>query len=225
MTAEFIIIIILLIYIGVLHFQLYQKSKFVETIILNNPILNDKGNKVSVDDIIRKLKVLTAETLIKPNKLFEKEVQDFILDDEKNRVLYIHYTKDKDVADRINSEGFRFVDSFYKTAEPISSDKLDMVYKHYLHKHYGAYVIIIAFEKQLYDKYINAISRVNRVLNVEQLLSKKCSQLNENLDEVYLLPNCYVKGYINSETGEIISNPDFNPSFDSPDFINKVSGQ
>ncbi|PKP38525.1 MAG: hypothetical protein CVT98_04985, partial [Bacteroidetes bacterium HGW-Bacteroidetes-15] len=62
----------------------------------------------------------------------------------------------------------------------------------------------------------------NKIISVEQIISKKAPQLNENLDEVYLLPIQYVKGYINSETGEIIPNNDFFPSYDTPQFLENL---
>ena len=137
-------------------------------------------------------------------------------------MLFIHYTKDEEVVQRIIREGFRFADSFYKTAEAITNDKLDLVYKHYLRKQFGRYVIIIAISKEVYNRYLNEITNTNKVLNVEQILSIRCSQLNENLDEVYQLPKQYIKGYINSETGDIVRNPDFDPYYDNPLFLENL---
>lgn len=219
MNPEFIIIIILLAYIGFLHYQLHKKNDFIESLVKRQLNIENTLSKEGLDDIIRKLKSLSNNTQAKQSKLFDKEIQDFILKDEENQVLFIHYTKDEDVVRRINQEGFRFADSFYKTAEAISNDKLDLVYKHNLRKNFGKYVVILAIDKSIYNFYLDAISNSNKVISVEQILSKKSPQLNENLDEVYLLPNQYVKGFINSETGEIIPNKDFNPSYDSPQFL------
>lgn len=222
MTAELLIIIILLIYIGFLHFQLYKKNAFIELLIQKQLNIENVLSKEGLEELLKKLRGLTADVPVKPSKLFEKEIQDFILEQEPNRMLFIHYTKDEEVVQRIIREGFRFADSFYKTAEAITNDKLDLVYKHYLRKQFGRYVIIIAISKEVYNRYLNEITNTNKVLNVEQILSIRCSQLNENLDEVYQLPKQYIKGYINSETGDIVRNPDFDPYYDNPLFLENL---
>lgn len=218
MNTEFITILILLVYIGILHFQLYKKNAFIESLVRKQLNIESALNKEGLDDILKQLKGIASGNQVKQSKLFDREIQNFILEDSETQVLFIHYTKDEDVVQRIVNEGFLFADSFYKTAEAISNDKLDLVYKHNLRKNFGKFVVILAIDKNLYNHYLNAISNSNKVLSVEQIISKKHPQLNENLDEVFLLPRQYVKGYVNIETGEIFSNNAFNPSFDSPEF-------
>ncbi|PKP36442.1 MAG: hypothetical protein CVT98_07900, partial [Bacteroidetes bacterium HGW-Bacteroidetes-15] len=132
MNTEFITIIILLAYIGFLHYQLHRKNEFIESLVKRQLNIENALSKEGLEDIIKKLKGLSNDTQVKQSKLFDREIQDFILDNEQNQVLFIHYTKDEETVKRINQEGFRFADSFYKTAEAISNDKLDLVYKHNL---------------------------------------------------------------------------------------------
>ena len=54
--------------------------------------------------------------------------------------------------------------------------------------------------------------------SVENVLTEIPPFRNENADMIYLLPNRFVKGYINHQTGEIFSNPDYNPFYDTPVF-------
>jgi hypothetical protein len=179
-------------------------------------------SKESLADMIKKIQGYTSEPQLKQSKLFEEEIQKFITENEKTNNSYIHYTKEKEVAEKIIEVGFKFVDTFYKTAEPITNDRLDLIYKHYLHKHYGKYVVIISISKTVYNMYLEKISMIKKVVNVEQILSEKSPLLNENLDEVYLLPKQYIKGYIDSETGEIFRNPNFDPNYDSPTFLKNL---
>jgi hypothetical protein len=218
MTTELIVIISLLIYIGIIHYQLYKKNSFIESLVRRQLNIEDIIAKQGFEEMIKKYRGLSSDSPLKQNKLFEQEIQNFILENESNEVLFIHYTKDQDVAQQITREGFRFADSFYKTAEPIVNDKLDFIYKHYLRKHYGNFVVVISISKNVYNHYLSEIAHSNKVMNVEHIISNKCPQLNENEDEVYLLPKEFIKGFINAETGEIYRNQSFNPNFDSPEF-------
>jgi hypothetical protein len=223
MITELVVIISLLVYIGYLHFQLHKKNSFIESILQRQLNIEDSIAKQGVDEFVKKYRSQNADSNFKQNKLFEYEIQNFILENEKDEVLFVHYTKDQYVAQRITEEGFRFADSFYKTAEPIVNDKLDFIYKHYLRKHYGNFVVVIAISKKIYNFYLNEIAKSNKVMNVEHIISSKCSHLNENEDEVFLLPKEFIKGYINAETGDIYRNFSFNPYFDSQSFKKNLS--
>ena len=207
MNTEFITIIILLAYIGFLHFQLYTKNSFIESLVKKQLNIESALSREGLEDIIKQLKGLSNGTQVKHSKLFDKEIQDFFLKVSDKNVVFIRITK----------EGFLFADSFYKTAEAVTNDKLDLVYKHNLRKNFGKFVVVIGIDKNVYNHYLTEIANSNKVLSVEQIISKKHPQLNENLDEVYLLPNKYIKGFVNIETGEIHVNKDFNPKFDSPE--------
>jgi hypothetical protein len=127
------------------------------------------------------------------------------------------------VAKSIIREGFRYADSFYKTALPVTSDRLDLLVKHNTRKSFGNYLIILCLSDKIVDYYSSELDRHGlKGLAVENILTENPSSRNENADTVYLLPNYYVKGYINHQTGEIVSNPDFKPSYDSPAFSRNI---
>ena len=77
-------------------------------------------------------------------------------------------------------------------------------------------LIMIFADFWVYNKYIEQISLVKKLINVEQILSEKSPELDENQDEVYLLPYQYIKGYIDSETGAINRNELFEPNYEPP---------
>jgi hypothetical protein len=223
MSTELIIIAILIVYSGYLQLMLHRKNVYIESLLQKQFNSPNAISREELEEIIRKFQGFPYETLVKPTMLFEPKVQGFIFEGEKDHCLYIHYTKDREIADKIFTEGFRFAESFYKTAESITNDKLDFVYKHSLRRHFGNIVIIIAIGNVVYNKYAKEIAKLNKPVNVEQILSIASPQLNENLDEVYLLPAQYIKGYVNSETGEVYPNSNFNPNFDSPNFSTNLS--
>jgi hypothetical protein len=216
MSTEFIIILILFAYIAILHIQLNKKTNLIEKLISKQNLLDSELSSDSITLLLKKLQKEKVEKPSPPNKLFDEDILRFIVGDINKQLIYIHYTKEESVAQRILVEGFRFIDTFYKTAEPVTNDKLDLIYKHYLHKYFGKFVILIGISKEVYNKYLKMISLSKKLINVEQIISKKSPNLDENQDEVYFLPPQFVKGYINSETGEIIDNLGFDPYFDPP---------
>ncbi len=217
---ELIIIIFLLAYIGFLQYQLYKKGLFTESLIQK---MADFEKRLNADEISKMLREKSqAENSKKVTTLLESSVQKFLLEDESRCKLFIHYTRDEEVAKNIFSQGFYFVDSFHKTAEAVTNDQISLIYKHYLHKNYGKFIIILSISKEVYNYYTEEIGKSKKVVNVEQLLCEMPPCVNENDDEVYLLPSQFVKGYINLETGNTVRNPNYNPYYNSPAFNENI---
>ncbi|MFP4555511.1 MAG: hypothetical protein ACLFNU_01460 [Bacteroidales bacterium] len=216
MNTELIIIFVLIVYTGFLHFLLFRKNQLIESLLRSKTTLEDLIAKEGVDEFIRRVKKIEPSVSPQKTKFFEQDSQQFILENEDNQVVFIHYTKDENTAKQICNEGFRFSESFHKTAESITGDKLDLTYKHYLRKSFGRYVVVIAISKQIYDYYIKTITQTNKILNVEQLLSQDISSESDDSDETYILPKQYIKGYINTDTAQTFFNNDFNPNYNPP---------
>jgi hypothetical protein len=147
----------------------------------------------------------------------------FLLEDEKNSKIYIHYTKDEADARNIIREGFRFADSFYKTALPVTHDRLDLLIKHNGRKSFGNYMVIICISEKIFHHYSGELDKKGlKGVAVENVLTVAPPFRNENADIIYQLSNKFIKGYINHQTGEIISNPDYNPLYDSALFVQNL---
>lgn len=101
----------------------------------------------------------------------------------------------------------------------IYEDKDGFLYKHSRHKQFGKYTVIITISKKVYEQYNEIINQSGKAdVLIEQILTEKEPELDDNHEPVYTLPRQFVKGYINYEKGEIIHNPDFNYHFDSDKF-------
>jgi hypothetical protein len=139
--------------------------------------------------------------------------------ENRNCRTFVHYTKGSSTAQKIAREGFKFAISFHKTAEPISTDQIDLIYKHNLRKYFGNYIIVICISRGIYDFYEGELNKIDQTnTNIEQILTESPAVLDENKDEVYTLPKEFVKGYLNYESGEITDNPFYNPDYDSQAF-------
>ena len=114
---------------------------------------------------------------------------------------------------------FKFVNSFYKTAEFIYNDELYLIHRHHEHKQYGNYVIVICISKDMYDRYSEKlIEKHAKNIAVEQILTELPPIIDDNSDEIFTLPKQFIKGYFNYMEGTIVKNPDFDYNYYSSIF-------
>lgn len=216
---ELLIIIGLLVYVIYLQLQLSRKNIFIETTVNR---LSGIEKTRSMDEMVEFLKSMNNTSLHNPlisDKFLEENTTNFILENDNKLKIYMHYTRDESDAQNILKTGFRFANSFYKTALPVTRDKLDMIIKHNSQKYYGHYLIIISISSETV-KYFSAEIKKAGLKNIsfENILTESAPLRNENGEPVYLLPHQFIKGYINHLTGEITKNPDYDPSFNSSVF-------
>jgi hypothetical protein len=205
-----------------LHKQIKKKNDFIESMV--NKIL-DNAQNMNKDDVYNALKNMNQFNMpaYTKDKILDDSILNFVFGDSSDVHIFVHYTKDESIAKLILEEGFRFSNSFYKTAENVYYDKVDFAYRHHLHKKYGSYVLVISINRNVYNKYFDQLKNIaTKNILVEQIMTEVPVQKDENFTEIYLLPKYYIKGYFNFETGEIITSKDFNPSYDSVKFSENI---
>ncbi len=202
-----IIIILLAGYIVFLHIKLVRRDIRIENLLMQ---IDNQVQSTTLEEI-------------KDEKLFSTEVMNFIFEYEYKAKIYLHYTKLKSDAENIIKEGFRFADSFYKTAFSVTEDKLDLFMKHNGKKLFGDYVVVICISNEIINYYNNEIVKAGlKNCRYETILTEKPPEKNDNSDNIYLLPSKYIKGIFNHRTGEIAVNPEFDPDYSSPWFIKNL---
>jgi hypothetical protein len=220
---EAVIITGLLFYIIFLHLQLSKKNIFIETTVKK---LSGVEKTRSIEEMMNFLKEINKAGLyqpLSPDKFLEEGTIDFILENEEKLKIFMHYTRYEADARNILKVGFRFANSFYKTALPVTRDKLDMIIKHNSQKYYGHYLVIISISKETVRKYSSEIKKAGlKNVSFENVITDEPPMRNENAEPVYLLPHQYIKGYINHLTGEITKNPDFDPNYISLAFEKNI---
>lgn len=226
LTQTILLIVITLMagYIIYLHIQLVRKNILIESIARK---VSGSERTLKPDELkkfINELHNFNIRTSLIDDKLFEDKLMNFIFDNEAaDKRTYVHYTMDEQIALNILGEGFKFVDSFYKTAIPVSNDRLDLLIKHNNKKFYGDYIIVICIAYDIVRKYSDEIENAGiKNYSFENILTEAPPTRNENSEMLYLLPSQYIKGYINYRTGEVITNPVFNPAFSSPSFTQNI---
>lgn len=221
--ALIILIAVLLGYIIYLHIRLVRKNLFIESTVKRLSGMEKSWSAEEMNRFLLEVRKIQHYSSFFNDKLFEEKSLEFLLENKTDSKVYIHYTKEEKVAKTILTEGFRYANSFYKTALPVTNDRLDLLIKHNNRKSFGHYLIIICLSDRIIDHYTAELDRHGlKGVNVENILTETPVSRNENSDTVYLLPNRYVKGFINYQTGEIEVNPDFNSSFDSPVFERNI---
>ena len=227
MDTSFIILLITVIILAgctvYLNMRLVRKNMIINDIIKQ---ITGEDRKYSPDEISRLISDLQRfnyKLNFRQSKILETKSLNFILENEADCSIYLHYTKEERDAQNILREGFRFVDSFYRTAFTVSDDRLDLLMKHNDKKFYGDYVIVICIANKLVEMYNSELEKAGiKNYSFENILTETPPVKNENADLVYLLPLKFIKGYINHRTGDIITNPGFYPGFISPGFRNNI---
>ena len=215
---EVIIIMGLLCYIGFLHYQLMRRKVQIDSLEdeLKSESHETRGEAPNQSFVISSSKV--DHQNYEKNGFLTDEILNWIFD-RKNTKIFLHYTREKSVAKSILENGFKFVTSFYKTAEEVRHDITDLTYKHNRLKAFGDYLIVIAIDKDLYTYFLNETYKFPSYdVFVEQILSQDHPILNEDSDMVYTLDHRFIKGYINLNRGEVVRNPDFIPAYSSEIF-------
>jgi len=151
---------------------------------------------------------------LKKESVFTNKLLGFIFENVESERVYIHYTHNEEIAHLILDEGFKFTDSFYKTTQNIHNDLVVLNYKHNLYEHYGEYMIVICIPNDLADYVKKEINLSRHNLTVEDYISKT----QQNMEESYILPSIFVKGYIIYKSEEIIRNPKFKFNYNVNEF-------
>jgi len=221
--VSLILIVALLIYIVFLHLQLTKKNIFIESTVKKLSGIEKNRSMDEMMIFLEEIQKLNQYSAYFTDKVLEESSINFILKNDKEMNTYMHYTKDVDVAKSILKDGFRFANSFYKTALPVSKDRLDVVIKHNSRKFYGEYLIIICISDDIVNFYSMELQKAGiRNFSFENILTETPPVKNDNSDLVYQLSHQFIKGYINHRTGEIVKNPLFDPWYNSPSFMKNI---
>lgn len=184
-----------------------------------------EGDFTKLDFLIGKFRAYIGETDIHVNEndmFLNPDIQNFIFENEKDSLIFLHYTSEKEVAEKINNSGLEYL-SFDKTTKAIFNDQIDINYNHLIRKPFGKFVVVICIEKQIYKKYSALVSKsVHKELKTEEVLSEKPPYKNDFSEKIFTLHHKFIKGYINYSTGKIVRNPEFNNTFDSESFCSTI---
>jgi hypothetical protein len=222
MLSQIILLLLitaLVIYSIILQIRLTQKNIFIESTVRRLSGIEKSRNMDEMMAFLSELQKQSKYSSYFSDSLLDKETMDFIFENEKDLRIFMHYTLEQTDANNIIENGFRFDDSFYKTALHVTNDKLDLKIKHHSKKFYGDYIIIICISNDIANFYSREINKTGITgYSIENILTEIPPARNDNSDMVYQLSSKFVKGYVNYRTGEIVKNPLFDPWYNSDEF-------
>jgi hypothetical protein len=185
-------------------------------------IFKATGNFTCLDFLIGKFREIIGETEQNKKRLdnfWDEKIQNLLFENGQDQIVFMHYTFKKSSADNILKTGFKFYD-FDKTAVKANNYPTELNYNHNIRRQFGEYVIVICFSRELYLRYLKEIDKTSKVhIKVEEILAEKPGYINEDQELVFTLHHKYIKGYFNYYTTEIVKNPDFDPYFDTEEFL------
>ncbi|MCK5168536.1 MAG: hypothetical protein KAQ75_01550 [Bacteroidales bacterium] len=218
-SFELLLIIALFGYIIYLQLKIIRKNSLLKSCFAKIEITDSKLNKKDIIRFLENIKNPDYTRVVTKDKILDKKIHNFIFENETEIKLFLHYTTYENIAKKILTEGFKFVNSFYKTAEHIYNDELYLIQRHHEHKQFGDYVIVICISKNIFSHYSEELNNIkSKNIAVEQILTEIQPTTDENNELLYTLPKQFVKGYFNYKEGGIMRNPDFNPYYHSDVF-------
>lgn len=226
MLIQIVLVILLLAlagYVIFLHIQLAKKNIFIGSTVKR---LSGIERSRSMDEMmvfLMELKKIDQYSSYFTDKFLDDNTLNFLFENEKDLKIFVHYTKEESDAVSITADGFKFTDSFYKTALPISKDKLDLIIKHNRRKYFGEYLIVICISNDIVNFYSMELEKAHiKDYDFENILTETLPEGSENSDLVYQLPPQFIKGFINHRTGVIVRNEQFDPYYNSPAFSKNI---
>jgi len=136
---------------------------------------------------------------------------NFIKDISDEARVFIHVTKEKEIAESILSEGFKYSDSLSKSSEEVTANIIDLKYKLQIYKNYGKYVIIICVPRKISQENIKKEVKMDKDIFVEYGIS----EYNLSTDLSYKLPSKYIRAYIDTEKMKIVENELFKNDYET----------
>jgi len=172
----------------------------------------------SKNDIVEKTVTINQPATKYSNNMIFEIFSGFINDNPIDSRVFMHFTRDRTIADSILENGFKFADCFYKTTQEFTLNKVDLNYKFHLYKDYGTYLIVFSIPKDLFEN-----SPFDEKLDTKISLIENgfCDEIEDDYFN-YILPAIFINGYFDLQKNSIIRNEKFMKGFDLAIFKTRI---
>jgi hypothetical protein len=135
-----------------------------------------------------------------------------ILSDYKDCYVFLHNTKEKEIAETILAEGFIFENQLPHSTDRVNpGEPIEITYFLFQRKDYGIYSIIIAIPKSIYELYLEY--SIIYEIGLEEILTITKPRISDNDEMIYTISPKHILGYFNTHTGEFVKNLVYDPAF------------
>lgn len=142
------------------------------------------------------------------------EILASILRNFKDCYFFLHNTKDFNVVESIMNDGFVFESQLPHSTDRVNpNEPIEITYFLFQRKDYGAYTIIIAIPRNVYEIYSD-ISNENDV-GIEEVLTITDPYYGDNDELIYTVSPRHILGYFNIKSTEFYQNRNWDPFFNN----------
>ena len=114
----------------------------------------------------------------------KSEILHSVIQQYSDSAIFLHNTREKEIADLICREGFIFENQLAHSTDRINPNELiETTYFLYQRKEYGHFTILIAIPKKTYNLYVRYSNQID--ILVEELITVAKSKMGDN-DELYM---------------------------------------
>lgn len=123
----------------------------------------------------------------------------------ENCYFFLHNTKEKTIADKILHEGFIFENQLPHSTDRVNpAEPIEVTYFLFQRKDYGAYTMIIAISKKVYERYTYLSNLYD--LGIEDIMTISRPVYGDNDELLYTISPKHILGYFNNRTSEFVRN-------------------
>lgn len=127
-------------------------------------------------------------------------------------ITFFHNTHSREIAKKILREGFIFESQLsYSTDRLNPLDTVEVNYFFMIRKEYGPYTLVIQIDKKNFEDIYGHLRTSD--LQYEDIISKYEPQLSDNDENLYTLPEQYIRGYYDQQKHVFVANPRFKPDW------------
>ena len=142
------------------------------------------------------------------------EILVLILKKFKGCYFFLHNTNEFAIVENIMNEGFIFESQLPHSTDRVNpNDPIEVTYFLFQRKDYGAFTIIIAIPKIIYEIYTTVSNKKN--VGIEEVLTITDPYYGDNDELMYTLSPKHVLGYFNIKTSEFHQNSRWDPFFNN----------
>jgi hypothetical protein len=142
------------------------------------------------------------------------EILSEILTEFQDCYIFLHNTRNEEIAEKIINEGFLFESQLPHSTDRINPlENVEINYFFIQRKDYGSYTIVIAIPKSTYSLYSEASEEFEK--GIEEVITASEPYTGDNDESVYRLSPAHILGYFNSEKGEFIRNRSWDPAYNN----------
>jgi hypothetical protein len=140
------------------------------------------------------------------------EILATIMNNFKDCCFFLHNTKDLNIVEKIENEGFVFESQLPRSTDRVNpNEPVEVSYFLLQRKDYGNYTVIIAIPKATYDLYATLSN--NNDVGIEEIMTITEPYYGDNDELIYTLSPKHVLGYFNIKTSEFVRNRLWDPLF------------